>query len=495
MPEAQHGHSRFDMSPIAKEQEMLVHATDTAAHELPPSAASAETVESLTQALDAAPHDVELHARMLEAMRAANDPVGYAAHQLALAAFEMLGTASHDQIALVFYNLATVFAIKGRRESAIRWYRHALSVHPSLAIAHQNLAVALEGEGLLEEAAAHRERAYELQRVFTETALGAEQRRVLILGAGKGTGNVPIDALLSFETISRIRYAIDYADEAEDAQLPPYDLVFNAIGDPDVAMPLAPRLARFVAQCERPVLNPPEAIERTHRHKTAALLEPVRDTIVPRCVRIDARPANVNELARKIAQTRIAFPLLMRPLQTHGGEGLELHASLATLWSSLAKLDAPCYLTAYQDFRSADGNYRKYRIIYVDRKPYPYHLAVSSRWMVHYFSADMLDEPWKLAEERRFLADPFAVLGADASEAIVEIGKRLDLDFGGIDFALTPAGKVLVFEANATMLVHREARNGPLAHKNPYIDRIAEAFERMQKERAGQSGAPFVSAM
>ena len=471
------------MSSITELQATATHATNTTAGAPLPSTASADTIERLSQALDAAPHDVGLHARMLDAMRAANDEVGYAAHQLALAAFEMLGSASQEQVALVCYNLATVFAIKGRRQSAIRWYRHALGMNPSLAIAHQNLAVALEGEGLLEEAATHRERAYELQRVFTETALVTEQRRVLILGAGKGKGNVPIDALLSFETVSRIRYAIDYADEAEDAQLPPYDLVFNAVGDPDAAVPLAPRLAHFVAHCERPVLNPPQAIERTHRHKTAALLESVRDTFVPRCMRIDTRPANVNELARNIAQMRISFPLLMRPVQTHGGEGLELHASLASLWSSLVKLDAPCYLTAYHDFRSTDGNYRKYRIIYVDRKPYPYHLAISSRWMVHYFSADMLDEPWKLAEERRFLADPFAVLGTRASEAIVEIGRRLDLDFGGIDFALTSTGQVLVFEANATMLVHREARNGPLAHKNPHIERIAEAFERMQQER------------
>jgi tetratricopeptide (TPR) repeat protein len=461
----------------------------------PPAAATSDTVEHLTQALDAAPLDTALHTRMLAAMRAANDEAGTVAHQLALAAFDLLGHASNDrpandglandQLALVLYNVATVYAMKGRSEAAIRWYRHALDVQPQLAIAHQNLAVALDSAGLREQALVHRERAYQLQRVFTDVALGNEQRRVLVLGVGKGTGNVPIDALLSRKTTTLIRYAIDYADEAEDAHLPPYDIVFNGIGDPDVATPLAARLARFAARCERPILNPPDAIERTHRHKTGAILEHVPDVIVPRCLRIDARPAKVEELAHQIAQAGLSFPLLTRPLATHGGERLELHASLESLWLALINLDAPAYLTAWHDFRSTDGYFRKYRIIYVDQKPHPYHLAISSQWMVHYFSADMVDAPWKLDEERRFLAEPFEVLGKRASDAITSIGRHLALDYGGIDFALTAEGKVLVFEANATMLTHREAQSGPLAHKNQYINSIVEAFERMLQARPG----------
>ncbi|WP_322102173.1 tetratricopeptide repeat protein [Paraburkholderia sp. J41] len=436
------------------------------------SAAVAERIEDLARALDAAPLDAGLHARMLAA-----------AHELALAAFAMLGEAPREQLALVLYNVATVYAIKGRREAAIRWYRHTLDIDAGLAIAHQNLAVALEREGQREASAFHRERAYRLQRVFVDGALGEEQRRVLILGAGKGTGNVPIDTLLSRQTTARIRYAIDYAGQAEDAQLPPYDLVFNGIGDPDIAAPLAARLARFSAACERPVLNRPEAIERTHRHKTAALLADLDDVIVPPCVRLDARPASAEALASQLAKSGVAFPVLMRPLAMHGGDNLERHASLDSLWRAIVDRDAPCYLNAFYDFRSPDGYYRKYRVIYVDREAYPYHLAISPHWMVHYFSAGMLEAQWKLDEERRFLADPSAALGKRASNAIAAIGRRLDLEYGGVDFTLTPKGEVLVFEANATMLTHGEAVTGPLAHKNAYVGRIIEAFEKMVRAR------------
>jgi tetratricopeptide (TPR) repeat protein len=442
-----------------------------------------DTIESLSHALDTAPLDVALHARMLEAMRAARDEAGFAAHRLALAAFAALGAAPPSQLALVLYNVATVYSMKGRRDDAIRWYRHALAVHPDLAIAHQNLAAVLEAAGHAHDASAHRERAYRLQRVFVEPARSEQARRLLILGVGKGIGNVPIDAMLSFATTTRIKYAIDYADDTEDAQLPPYDLVFNAIGDPDIAGPLAARITRFTQRCGRPVLNPPEAIAHTHRHRLAARLAAVHDTVVPRCIRIETRPASAAQLAQQIVEAGLTFPLLIRPLATHGGDGLALHASLDTLWPALVGLDAGCYLSAYHDFRSADGYFRKYRVIYVDREPYPYHLAISPHWIVHYFSAEMTGAPWKLDEERRFLADPQAALGPRAMNAIAAIGRALDLDYGGVDFTLTPDGRVLVFEANATMLAHREAQTGPLAHKNPFVGRITDAFERMQQTR------------
>ena len=63
--------------------------------------------------------------------------------------------------------------------------------------------------------------------------------------------------------------------------------------------------------------------------------------------------------------------------------------------------------------------------------------------------------------------------------AIARIGQALDLDYCGVDFGVLADGRVLVFEANATMLVHPEKPDGPLAHKNPAIARIFDAFRAM----------------
>ena len=69
--------------------------------------------------------------------------------------------------------------------------------------------------------------------------------------------------------------------------------------------------------------------------------------------------------------------------------------------------------------------------------------------------------------------------GADRLAALEALGLKLNMDYAGVDFALLPDGTAFVFEANATMLVHRERPGGPLAHKNPYVRQIADAFERL----------------
>lgn len=146
------------------------------------------------------------------------------------------------------------------------------------------------------------------------------------------------------------------------------------------------------------------------------------------------------------------------------------------------------YVTAFHDYASNDRLYRKYRVIYIDRKPYPYHLAISLHWLVHYFSADMEAHPWKRAEELRFLEDPRAALGERAFAVIEAIGQRMDLDYCGIDFTLLPDGRVLLFEANATMLVHPEDETSVLARKNPYVGRIFTAFGELVRQSLSPRG-------
>ena len=95
----------------------------------------------------------------------------------------------------------------------------------------------------------------------------------------------------------------------------------------------------------------------------------------------------------------------------------------------------------------------------------------------------MEENPWKIEEEHRFLQDPQAALGPRAMAALAAIGRRLDLDYAGVDFTLLPKGRVLVFEANATMLIHKQGVNSVLAHKNPFVQRIVDAFENLQARR------------
>jgi hypothetical protein len=100
---------------------------------------------------------------------------------------------------------------------------------------------------------------------------------------------------------------------------------------------------------------------RTPRHRLPELLAGLDD--VPVC---------------RLVGMAICFPPPMRPLPKRDGNGLTLHDAVDTLRSALDAHSAPCYLTMFRNFRGADRYFRKYRIVFVDREPFAFHLAISS---------------------------------------------------------------------------------------------------------------------
>ncbi len=376
--------------------------------------------------------------------------------------------------ALALFHLGTLHFNQRDWAPAIRCYEAALEAEPDLVEARQNLASIYLDAGQPEQARQHRDAAYRRRPVFTEPARRAPRRTVLVLWAA-GKGNVPIDHLLPRAHTTRLICFIEYLGPEHERALPPYDYVFNAIGDVDVTGPTDGPARAFLARCGRPVLNRPEAVARTGRDAAAALLGGIDGVVVPRTAGFDTAV-----LQRELPATAgLDFPVIVRPANSHGGDHLVKLGDGAALRALVPFNAERYYATAYVDYRSADGFFRKYRMVFVDRQPWPYHLAIGPHWMVHYASADMEAHAWKLEEEARFLADPATALGPRAWAALQAIGHALDLDYAGIDFSLLPDGRLLLFEANATMLVHPEAADGPLAHKNRHVARIYAAFDAL----------------
>ena len=85
-------------------------------------------------------------------------------------------------------------------------------------------------------------------------------------------------------------------------------------------------------------------------------------------------------------------------------------------------------------------------------------------------------------EEERFLADMGGVFSAPHQDALRAIAKATGLDYGGIDCGIDRDGRIVVFEANASMLVHDE-KDADFGYKNQYIARIKVAFDAMLFER------------
>ena len=62
----------------------------------------------------------------------------------------------------------------------------------------------------------------------------------------------------------------------------------------------------------------------------------------------------------------------------------------------------------------------------------------------------------------------------------------VDLDYFGIDCALDAAGRLVVFEVNASMLVHDQNQRFP--YKTPFVQRIKAAFDAMLRRLATGNG-------
>ena len=374
-------------------------------------------------------------------------------------------------------SLGSVYLMAGEYEAAEHHSRLALELDPEMAVAHQNLASLLDRRGEPDLARAHRDRVYGRQSLFVEPAALSEMT-VLVLTTC-GSGNVPHRYLLPRERFTRLNWFIEYATEDQARALPPFDAVFNAVGGADLAGPTTAPIEAFLASCARRVINAPERIALTARDRLPDLLAGLDGVVIPQVARLDARTLASDGLAQSVARAGLSCPVLLRPIGSHGGQGLVRIDDPDQMAEHAPAPGADAYVTAFHEYQSADGWRRKYRMIFVDRQPFPYHLAISRDWLVHYESADMPGDAARLAEEQRFLDDPLAALGDAAMTAVREIGRRMDLDYCGVDFTLLPDGRVLVFEANATMLVHRELERGPLAHKNAAVEAICAAFQAL----------------
>ncbi len=131
----------------------------------------------------------------------------------------------------------------------------------------------------------------------------------------------------------------------------------------------------------------------------------------------------------------------------------------------------------YLDATGKDGQARKYRVMMIDGHLYPLHLAISDSWKVHYYTASMENRADFRAEEEAFLNDMPGVLGPTAMTALQHIADALALDYAGIDFALAPDGRLLLFEANATMVVTPPPLGALWDYRRRSVSRILDAVQ------------------
>jgi hypothetical protein len=144
-----------------------------------------------------------------------------------------------------------------------------------------------------------------------------------------------------------------------------------------------------------------------------------------------------------------------------------------------ARPEEAFYVARYVDYRGADGQFRKYRIVLIDERPYACHMAVSSNWVVHYMSAGMVENAAKRAEEARYFASFDDDFARRHHRALLTIAKRMELEYAGIDCGETPDGELLIFEVDSGMTVHAMDSVDIFPYKQPQMRKVFRAFRQM----------------
>ena len=223
--------------------------------------------------------------------------------------------------------------------------------------------------------------------------------------------------------------------------------VVNHMGDADRYKVALRQAAAVIERLGVPCLNHPMAVRRTTRDGIAVLLEGIAGVLVPRTVRI--APSCVEDFPRAVEREGFCYPVIARLTGTQTGRTQTLVES-ADAWSKvhgIAWRDREVYLTQYVECSDPDGLYRKQRVVFVGGRPMPNSVLTGTSWSVHGAGRLPEHQPHEVHWLTAFEAESLPYL----RERLMEIARRVRLDFFGIDFALRPDGTMVIFEANAAM--------------------------------------------
>ena len=377
--------------------------------------------------------------------------------------------------------------VLGTAELATRAY-HGQSLEQLLALigTPENPAARHFDQGLAhqlwfarETGLAHQQQALKHSSLYRirETPTGRPTIKLLaFMAPGDLMVNTPLDFLTAHLDI-RLDLLYLLPNQPLPAAIPDHDVAICAVSDSD--RETLHRVAALQRTWPRPILNDPRKILPFARDWLVNTLRGIpnlhcAETIQTTRAQLTAGPPIQNLLPNS------RYPILLRPLASHGGQGL---AKIDTQADNAAFLNTTegndFYLTQFINYRSRDGWFRKYRVAFIDQKPFLCHMAISEHWMIHYLNAGMTESAAKRNEEAQAMASfetTFATRHAAAFEAL---NKVIGLDFFSIDCGETRDGALLIFEADVAAIIHLMDPPEMFPYKRAAMQKCFDAFGAM----------------
>jgi hypothetical protein len=322
-------------------------------------------------------------------------------------------------------------------------------------------------------------------------ATRAPRLRVLALAAETDMGsNTPIEFLLEQSDVElMVLYVLPGVELP--VPLPDHDVAIVIASDSDDCREALRQIDLMASNWPSPLLNPPKRVVGLDRDKLHVLLKGIGDLEIPATMTMSRGSLLVVSQELETFDDMapdLGFPLIIRPRGSHAGVGLAKIDDPAALSGYLReRAEQEFFVSRFIDYSSADGQFRKYRLAFIDGQPFACHMAIARRWDIWYLNAGMSDSAVKRLEEETFMRAFDVAFARRHRSALSQLAGRLGLDYFTIDCAETKDGSLLIFEADNTAVVHNMDMPHVFPYKPPQMHKIFDAFVAMLTNRVRQA--------
>jgi hypothetical protein len=325
-------------------------------------------------------------------------------------------------------------------------------------------------------------------RLFRSPCAAATPKlRVLALAAAIDMGgNTPIEFLLED---SGIELQTLYVVAGMELPVPlDHDVAIVIASDSEECRDALSIIEAAAPRWPRPMLNSPRLVGNLDRDKLFRLVSGIEGLDIPATICV------TRDQLSDVARANLAFadiaaglqaPVIVRPRGSHAGVGLAKLDDRAAIDRYLAERpEQEFFVSRFVDYADEDGLFRKYRVVFVDGRPYACHMAIAARWDIWYLNAGMADNAAKRREEETFMRTFDIGFARRHRTALAGLAERIGLDYFTIDCAQNKRGELLIFEADNTAVVHNMDSPVLYPYKPPQMRAIFEAFATMLYRRA-----------